>query len=74
MADVTFALGTGIAPAALLGIPGLIGAAAAIVARAAYGAWLKRTRSAIVGADLYAAQLLSEVCFYLGALASWAYV
>jgi cobalamin synthase len=74
MADVTFALGTGIAPAALLGIPGLIGAAAAIVARAAYGAWLKRTRSAIVGADLYAAQFLSEVCFYLGALASWAYV
>jgi adenosylcobinamide-GDP ribazoletransferase len=72
-ADVALALGVGIAPAALLGIPGLIGLAAAIVARATLGAWLKRTRSTVTGADLYAAQLLSEVCFYLGALASWAY-
>ena len=72
-ADVALALGVGMAPAALLGIPGLIGLAAAIVARATLGAWLKRTRSTVTGADLYAAQLLSEVCFYLGALASWAY-
>ena len=73
MADVTIALAVGIAPAALLGIPGLIGVASAIVARVAQGAWLKCTRSTVAGADLYAAQLLSEVCFYLGALASWAY-
>jgi hypothetical protein len=61
------------APAALLGIPGLIGLAAAIIVRVGFGAWLKRARSTVAGADLYAAQLLSEVCFYLGALASWAY-
>jgi adenosylcobinamide-GDP ribazoletransferase len=73
MADVALALGVGIAPAVLLGIPGLIGLAAAIVARATLGAWLKRTGSTVTGADLCAAQLLSEVCFYLGALASWAY-
>jgi adenosylcobinamide-GDP ribazoletransferase len=72
-ADVALALSLGIAPAALLGVPGLIGLAAAIVARAAQGAWLRRTRRGVTGADLYAAQLLSEVCFYLGALASWAY-
>jgi adenosylcobinamide-GDP ribazoletransferase len=72
-ADVAIALGVGIAPAALLGIPGLIGLAAAIIVRAGFGAWLKRARSTVAGADLYAAQLLSEICFYLGALASWAY-
>jgi cobalamin synthase len=72
-ADVALALGVGIAPAALLGFPGLVGVAAAIIARVGYVAWRKRSRSAIAGADLYAAQLLSEVCFYLGALASWAY-
>jgi|GEM_PF-1519422 adenosylcobinamide-GDP ribazoletransferase len=72
-ADVALALGVGMAPAALLGIPGLIGLAAAIIVRVGFGAWLKRARSTVAGADLYAAQLLSEVCFYLGALASWAY-
>jgi cobalamin synthase len=72
-ADVALALGLGIAPAALLGIPGLIGVAAAIMARVGFGAWLERSGSPVAGRDLYAAQLLSEVCFYLGALASWAY-
>jgi len=72
-ADVALALIVGIAPAALLGVPGLIGLAAAIMARVGFGFWLKRNGSAVAGTDLYAAQLLSEVCFYLGALASWAY-
>ena len=72
--DLSVALAVGLAPAALLGIPGLVGLAAAILARVGYGAYLKRGRRAVTGAELYAAQQLCEICFYLGALASWAYV
>ncbi|MGC1519936.1 MAG: hypothetical protein WA803_00230 [Steroidobacteraceae bacterium] len=73
MADLAVALGVGIAPAALLGIPGLIGLAAAILAHVGLGAWLKGARRTLAGAHLYAARFLGEICFYLGALASWAY-
>jgi adenosylcobinamide-GDP ribazoletransferase len=72
--DLSVALAVGLAPAALLGIPGLVGLAAAILGRVGYGAYLKRGRRAVAGAELYAAQQLCEICFYLGALASWAYV
>jgi adenosylcobinamide-GDP ribazoletransferase len=72
--DLGFALVIGFAPAALLGIPGLIGLASAILARVGYGAYLKRGGRAVAGAELYAAQQLCELCFYLGALASWTYV
>jgi adenosylcobinamide-GDP ribazoletransferase len=72
--DLGLALVIGFAPAALLGIPGLIGLASAILARVGYGAYLKRGRRVIAGAELYAAQQLCELCFYLGALASWTYV
>jgi adenosylcobinamide-GDP ribazoletransferase len=72
--DLSVALAVGLAPAALLGIPGLVGLAAAILGRIGYGAYLKRGRRAVAGAELYAAQQLCEICFYLGALASWAYV
>jgi adenosylcobinamide-GDP ribazoletransferase len=72
--DLSLALGVGFAPAAVLGIPGLVGLAAAILARVAFGAYLKRGRRAAAGAELYGAQQLCEICFYLGALASWAYV
>jgi adenosylcobinamide-GDP ribazoletransferase len=72
--DVVFALGLGFAPAILLGIPGLIGLAVAILARVAFGAYLKRNRKATASGTLYATQPLTEVCFYLAALASWAYV
>jgi adenosylcobinamide-GDP ribazoletransferase len=68
------ALLIGFAPAALLGIPGLIGLAAAIIAGMGIMAFLK-TRCA-GGSDhaLDMTQLVSEACFYLGALATWRYV
>jgi adenosylcobinamide-GDP ribazoletransferase len=72
--DLSLALGLGLAPAALLGIPGLIGLVAAIVACVVFVAYLRRDRKAIVGTQLYAAQQLAEICFYLAALASWTYV
>jgi len=72
--DLSLALSLGFVPAALLGIPGLIALAAAIVARVGYSAYLRRNHRAIAAAEIYAAQQLTEVCFYLGALASWTYV
>jgi hypothetical protein len=72
--DLTLALGLGFVPAALLGIPGLIALVAAILARVGYSAYLRRNHRAIAAAEIYAAQQLTEVCFYLGALASWTYV
>jgi cobalamin synthase len=73
-ADLVIALLLGFAPAALIGIPGLIGLAAAIVARIAFVAYLRRRRPAISAAILDMTKLMTEVCFYLGALATWAYV
>jgi adenosylcobinamide-GDP ribazoletransferase len=72
-ADLGIASATGFAPAALLGIPGLIGLAAAIVARIAYIAYIRRTRPPVTAGVLDVARQLTELCFYLGALASWAY-
>jgi adenosylcobinamide-GDP ribazoletransferase len=72
--DLAFALAMGFAPAALLGIPGLIGLAAAVLARVAFGTYLKRGRKTMVNAAFYATQQLTEVCFYLAALASWPFV
>lgn len=72
--DLVVALGLGLAPAVLLGIPGLIGLVAAIVMRlglAAHG--LIRFRLAL-RERLEVVQHLTEVSFYLGALASWKYV
>jgi adenosylcobinamide-GDP ribazoletransferase len=64
------ALALGFAPAALIGIPGLIGLAAAIVARIALTAFMRRNREQELDITLQ----LTEVCFYLGALATWAYI
>jgi adenosylcobinamide-GDP ribazoletransferase len=72
--DLSLALALGFVPAALLGIPGLFALVAAILARVGYGAYLRRNHRAIAAAEIYAAQQLTEVCFYLGALASWTYV
>jgi adenosylcobinamide-GDP ribazoletransferase len=68
------ALLIGFAPAALLGIPGLIGLAAAIVAGIGFIAFFKYKRISASGDRLDATQLVTEVCFYLGALATWRYV
>ena len=72
--DLIFALAVGFAPATLLGIPGLIGLAIAILARVAIGAHLKHNRKVVGNGVFYATQQLTELCFYLAALASWPYV
>jgi adenosylcobinamide-GDP ribazoletransferase len=68
------ALIIGFAPAALLGIPGLIGLAAAIVAALSVIAHLRIKRRAASSATQRLAQWLTELCFYLGALATWSYI
>jgi hypothetical protein len=64
----------GFAPAALLAIPGLIGLAAAIIAGMGIMALLKTRRAGGSDNALELTQLVSEACFYLGALATWRYV
>ena len=68
------ALVLGFAPAALLAIPGLIGLATAVAAALSIIAFLKSKRRAASEGVLDMTQLLAEVGFYLGALASWRYV
>jgi adenosylcobinamide-GDP ribazoletransferase len=72
--DLALALALGFAPATLLGIPGLIGLCAAIVMRIAFAAFLKRRFNPATFDALDATQQLTEICFYLGALASWSYI
>lgn len=72
--DLGIALALGFAPAAVLGIPGLIGLAGAIVGRIAFVAYLRRSRRSHIAAQLDATLQLTEVCFYLSALAAWAYI
>ncbi len=72
--DLGVALLLGFAPAALIGLPGLIGLVAAIAARQATAAYARRNRPAGTGVDFNLVQQLTEACFYLGALAAWAYI
>jgi hypothetical protein len=72
--DIGIAWAIGFAPAALLGLPGLVGLAGAILARILIVAYLRRRRPAFTVADLDGIQQLTEVCFYLSALAAWAYI
>jgi adenosylcobinamide-GDP ribazoletransferase len=74
LGDLGIALGLGFAPAALLGMPGLVGLAAAIVARIAFVAYLRRTDRRLGSGALDTLRQLTEVCFYLGAVAARAYV
>jgi cobalamin synthase len=69
-----FALLIGFAPAALLGIPGLTGLAAAVVAGLGVIAFLRHRNISGSGDALDLTQLLTEASFYLGALATWRYV
>jgi len=73
-ADLGIALAVGFAPAALIGIPALIGLAAAIAARIGFIAYLRRSHPSVTAAELDLTQQLTEVCFYLGALATWSYI
>jgi len=74
-ADLGVALVLGFGPAALIGLPGLIGLAGAIAARFAVLALLRRRgRATSADRELKMTQQSTEVCFYLGALAAWAYI
>jgi hypothetical protein len=73
-ADLGIALAVGFAPAALIGIPALIGLAAAIAARIGFIAYIRRSRASVAAAELDLTQQLTEVCFYLGSLAAWPYI
>jgi hypothetical protein len=74
-ADLGVALALGFAPAALIGIPGLIGLAGAIAARFAVVAYLRRRGpGASMGREIKMTQQATEVCFYLGALAAWEFI
>jgi hypothetical protein len=68
------ALVIGFAPATLLGIPGLIGVSAAILAGMGIIAFLRFKRADGAADALDMTQLSTETCFYLGALATWKYV
>jgi hypothetical protein len=72
--SLSLALLIGFAPAALLGIPGLIGLAGAVIVGLGCVALLKLKRAAGSSNALEMIQLLTEACFYLGALAAWSYV
>ena len=72
--SLIIALLIGFAPAALLGIPGLAGLAAAVVAGLGVIAFLRHRNISGSGDTLDLTQLLSEASFYLGALATWRYV
>jgi adenosylcobinamide-GDP ribazoletransferase len=71
---LSFALLVGFAPAAFLGIPGLIGLAAALIVGLGFIAFFKYKKISASGERLDATQLVTEVCFYLGALATWRFV
>jgi cobalamin synthase len=71
--DLGVAWALGFAPAMLIGIPGLIGLAAAIAARIVAIAFARRNRDSIPTHDMNTAPQ-TEACFYLGTLAAWSYV
>ena len=73
-ADLGIALAIGFTPAALIGLPGLIGVAAALVARIVFVTYLRRSGQSVTSAHLDTIQQVTEICFYLGALASWPYI
>jgi adenosylcobinamide-GDP ribazoletransferase len=71
--DLGVSLVLGFAPATLLGIPGLMGVAAAIIMRLGLAAYVKR-RSPPSRMLLNTFQQSTEACFYLGTLATWKYI
>jgi adenosylcobinamide-GDP ribazoletransferase len=73
-AALILALGLGFAPAALLGIPGLVGLAAAVILGLAVMAFVRYRPVSESGSVLELTQLTTEASFYLGALASWRFV
>jgi cobalamin synthase len=72
--DLGWALLMGLSPSVLLGIPGLVGLAVAIVSSIGVGSYLKSLHGMQRNGALRAAPALAELAFYLGAQASWSYV
>jgi len=72
--DLGIALSLGLGPAALLGVPGLIGLTAAIAVRMGQRAYPESLPLMGFMDRLDITQQLTELCFYLGALAAWRYV
>jgi cobalamin synthase len=72
--DLGIALAIGFAPAAFIGMPGLIGLACAIGGRIVFAAYIRRRRLAIGAAELDMTRLGTELCFYLGTLAARSYI
>ena len=72
--DLGWVLLMGLSPSVLLGIPGLVGLAVAIVSSIGVGSYLKSMRGLQRGGTLRAACAVAELTFYLGAQASWSYV
>jgi hypothetical protein len=72
--DLGLTLLMGFAPAILLGIPGLTGLVTAIVASLAFTGYLRVSGATRSARRLEIIQQLTEVAFYLGALAMWSYV
>lgn len=73
-ADLSIALIVGCLPATLLGAPGLAGLIAAIGMRLLLTARILPMLKLAVRRQLGVTQQVTEVCFYLGALATWKYV
>lgn len=71
--ELGIALLLGFAPALLLGLPGLIGLAAAIILRLGLATSLNRT-PAPSWVSTEAVQKFTEAGFYLGAVAAWKYI
>jgi adenosylcobinamide-GDP ribazoletransferase len=72
--DLIVALIVGLAPATLLGIPGLIGLVTAICMRLVLTAAILPRRQYPFRQSLEITQQLTELSFYLGALATWRYI
>jgi adenosylcobinamide-GDP ribazoletransferase len=64
----------GFAPATLLGIPGLIGLAAAVITCLSLMAFIKYKSIGSSGGVLDLTRLTTEAAFYMGALASWRFI
>jgi adenosylcobinamide-GDP ribazoletransferase len=73
-ADLSIALCLGLAPAAFLGIPGLVGLAAAIATRMVLTALVLPKLPAEPRVRLATTQQFTEIGLYLGALAAWRYI
>jgi hypothetical protein len=72
--DLAVALLLGLVPATLLGVPGLVGLGAAIAMRFALTVQVLPRFKLEFRESLAVIQQLTELSFYLGALATWTYI